>query len=240
MKTLIVGCSFVANICVDTPGDLVPRINQQRFDARGTSGAGNQSIAARVIYECSLQQYQQVVVLWSGINRLDYPIGVHLHDVQPCDFDGNKLYPYYTEMGRMAWYHSGGYRLGYEGDTCPDFLKNWFTQQYKSGGRRYFSELTLMSIIQTQGFLKSINMPCQMSFIYDVHSDYSKTAIEPGCGQIVTSSPLYKLVDWNQFTAQIPPYEFAQSRNELADEFHPRFATMIEWFKTQLDIDLIS
>ena len=117
------GCSYLHNI------DQF-QINTDKFKIRATPGSGNQSMAARVVYECSQQQFDQVIVVWSGINRLDFPIGKELHKVQPKEKSGAYEYSYFTEIGDMAWYHSGGWGLSGCSDTCPTFLQSFFKKQY--------------------------------------------------------------------------------------------------------------
>ena len=240
MNTLIVGCSFVENIKFKNPPTPQHVIGEQ-FTICGSSGAGNQSIAARVIHECSLKSYDQVVVLWSGINRLDFPVGIELHKVLPIDKTGYPVYQYWTRINHSIWYHSGGFRLSGTSDDCPKFFRDFFDHQYRSATPQYLSELSLLSIIQTQSFLKAKNIPSVMSFIYDVDHGYTESFIEPGCGKLDKSLPLAALVDWSMFKAQIPPFEYARSKNGLEpDGFHPLFDTMLEWFDVQLDINLKS
>jgi hypothetical protein len=239
-KILIVGCSFISNL-QPAPGHPIPEdypINLDRFVLRGASGAGNQSMAARVMYECTQQKYSKVIVLWSGVNRIDVPIGIALHNVLPKNKNGFPLYPYYTRIDNMVWYHSGGYRMSGTTDSCPKFLQTFFDNQYRSADQRYLSNLTLLSIIQTQSFLKAQNMPFEMSFIYDTNGKYDNT-VGPACGPLELDSPLSTMVDWNSFTAKVPPYEYAVNQpNGLQDGFHPTNEVMMNWFKEHLDIDL--
>jgi len=236
-KTLIVGCSFVHDLTHQSDGI----INRDHYHIKGSSGAGNQSIAARVVHECSLQPFEEVVVLWSGVNRLDFPIGFDLHDALPKDRDGYPVYPYWLRNDQAVWYHSGGYRLSGTSDPCPKFFKEFFENQYRSANPRYLSEMTLLSIVQTQSFLTAKNIPYKMSFIYDVDHGYTETHIEPGCGKLDRQSSLNSMVDWSKFTAQTPPFEYARNRQGLEpDNFHPRLDAMLDWFKTQLAIDLTS
>ena len=240
-QILIVGCSYVENLdCVD-PVNPNCRLDRSKIVLKGTSGAGNQSIAARVIYECSMANYDHVYVLWSGINRLDFPIGRDLHQVQPTNKHGNPRYQYWSDLGEMIWYHSGGYRLSGTSDDCPKWLREFYDHQYKSATPRYLTDLTLLSVIQTQAFLKSKNISCSMSFIYDVHKNYTETHIEPGCGKLDSESPLNTLIDWNMFGSSIAPFEFAVTTNQLEpDCFHPRFEAMQQWFAQQFGLELLA
>lgn len=231
MTTLIVGCSYVENL---TWQKLV---DEGKFTLRGTSGSGNQSIAARVVYECSKANYNNVIVLWSGINRLDFPVGRELHYTMPRRRGGEFVYQYFTEMDDVIWYHSGGYRLSGTSDEAPKFLREWLHHQYLSATPNYLSTLTLLSIIQTQSFLESKNIPYKMGFIYDVDYNYLDSKIEPGCGQLDRTSPLNELVHWNRFIKP-EPFEYTRDHGEYFDTFHPTFDTMSKWFLDHVGIDI--
>jgi len=240
MTTLIVGCSFIATLDNRNPHDLANRVTD-KFVIRATSGSGNQCMAARVIHECSQHQFDQVVVIWSGVNRLDFPIGQQLHCLQPKNSNDEFKFEYFTDLGDVIYYHSGGWRLSGTSDSCPRFFRDFFENQYRSATPRYLTDLTLQAIIQTQHFLKSKNIPYQMSFIYNVDADYSQDRWEPGCGQLDRSSPLNSLVDWNKCSTQTTLFEYAKNtRQLLGDGFHPTFDCTVEWFKHELNINLKS
>lgn len=239
LSTLIVGCSFVQNLT--QPGY---KINQKKWITKGSSGSGNQAIAARVLHECAQEDYKEVIILWSGINRLDFPIGIPYHRTMLVDSSGNPKYGYYVVLDDVVWYHSGGWGSSGCLQDSPQWFRNWCQVQYKSSSQKYLTDLTLQSIIQTQSFLKSQRIPYRMSFIYNIDVDYKKNHnkleryIEPGCGKIDRSSSLIDLVDWTTFTTHKPPYEFAHEIDQLEDGFHPRFSAMNEWFKRAFSIDL--
>lgn len=240
MTTLVVGCSFVDRLDNRNPHDRVNRVTDN-YVIRATSGSGNQSMAARVIHECSKQQFDQVVIIWSGINRLDFPIGQPLHRLQPRNSNDEFKFEYFTDLGDVVYYHSGGWRLSGTSDTCPKFFRDFFESQYRSATPRYLSDLTLQAVIQTQHFLEFRRIPYQMSFIYDIDADYSKQQWEPGCGQLDRSSPLNDLVNWNTCSTKTTLFEYAQDTHQLSsDGFHPTFDCMVEWFQKELNIGLKS
>ena len=233
-ETLLIGCSYLHNI------DPV-QINSSKFKIRATPGAGNQSMAARVIHECSQQNFDRVVVIWSGINRIDIPIGKDLHNVQSKEKSGEYKYGYFTELGDMVWYHSGGWALSGCSDPCPEFLQNFFKHQYKGSTDRYLSDFSLLSVLQAQSFLASRNIPYSMSFIYDIDADYAASKFGPGLGQIDRSSPLNSLVDWTAFSLEKPMFEHGLATDQMTqDQFHPTSKCMIEWIDTYMGIDLKS
>lgn len=244
MTTLIVGCSFVQNL-----NDPINGVDKDKFKFCGTAGSGNQAIAARVQHEISHNQdYEKVIVLWSGINRLDFPIGRPYHNTMPVDKDGYPAYAYYSLMNDVVWYHSGGWSLSGCSDESPGWFRDWCRTQYLSSTPRYLTDLSAQAIIATQGFLDKCGIPYQMAWIYDVDADYQRhftgghtgtTYIEPGCGKIDRNSILLNLIDWTKFTKFTPPYEFGNQSNSLWDGFHPHFESMRKWFKLALDVDLL-
>ena len=245
MKTLLVGCSYVENIFVKNPLPGQFQINPDRYHIRGTSGAGNQSIAARVIYESQYHDFDKICVLWSGINRLDFPIGKSLHDTFRKDKDGYPEYAFHTPMGEMMWYHSGGFGLSGQNNPCPRVFQDFFNNQYKSSTPAYLTQMTALSVIQTQTFAKAKGIDCRMAFIYDIDVDYNITRddqrfVEPGCGRIDRNAELVSLIDWNMFVKSKPPFESGRDANRLYDGFHPDFDFMIDWLDTAFELDLRS
>lgn len=235
LPALIVGCSFVETLATTTEFT----INPNRNILKGSNGAGNQSIAARVLHECSQNQYSKVIVVWSGVHRLDFPIGKDLHDTFSKDKDGIHLYKFFMPLDDVIWYHSGGFGMSGMSYPCPTILRNWFDKQYVSSTENYLTTLSLQSIIQTQGFLQSIDMPYQMSFIYDIDADYSDRSINRSCGQIVRTNPLNSLVDWTKFV-NVAPYEYSLELNQISkDGFHPEPISLANWFKTFMNVAII-
>ena len=229
-RTLIVGCSFVQNLQVDK--------ESARYLVRGTSGAGNQSIAARVMYECSRESFNRVIVIWSGVNRLDMPVAKDLHDTFPRGSHGYPSYAFYTRMDPVVWYHSGGAYLSGTSEECPAPVRSYFKTQYLAATPRYLTDLTLQSIMATQGFLTQQGIPYDMAWIYDVDEPYTDESIEPGCGQLDRSSPFNHLVDWTKFSTARPIFEHCRDCGQLEDGFHPNQSCIIPYLNQLFQIDL--
>lgn len=242
MTILVVGCSFVENLT-----KCNQHVDPTTWQLCGKAGSGNQAIAARTQYELSKNiNYDHVVILWSGINRLDFPIGKTLHNTMPTDFRGEYVYQYFSEMGDVVWYHSGGWALSGCSPESPKWFKSWCNTQYMSATSRYLTDLTANSIIATQGLLESKKIPYTMSWIYDVDADYTNTPdshdffIAPGCGKIDRTSDLLKLIIWESFTKELAPYEYGRETNRLCDGFHPSSEAMNDWFKLIIGINLLN
>jgi hypothetical protein len=162
MSVLIVGCSFCSTLNEQKPGQW-----QLHPDCKvvATSGTGNQAIAARIFYECSLKQYKQVLVFWSGINRLDTVIARALHDTYPGAAAGSPAYSFCTPLLDTVWYHSGGKAGSWTWDnTCPNEIKQIFKTQYLGETTKYLSQLSLQSIVLVQSFLNSRNIDYKNDF----------------------------------------------------------------------------
>ena len=167
MKTLIVGCSFCNNLIWDSYAGKIDWKLHPDIRISAAPGSGNESIAARLLYECSLTQYDRVVVLWSGINRIDVSISTQLNaSLEYCDFT--------TDIGRTTWYHSGGI-TGSWTDTkfrFPNVIRELIKTQYLDFTNEYLSDRTFRSIITVQSFLSTQNISYKMAFAYDIYKHY--------------------------------------------------------------------
>lgn len=200
-------------------------------------------MAARILYECSVNQYDRVIVIWTGINRLDMPIPRKLHETYPGVLEGDPAYSFCTPLKQTVWYHSGGNGASWAHDkTCPTEVKQFFKTQYLGATSEYRSDMSLSSIAVTQSFLESQNIPYQMSFIYDITRNYAEVEhrIENVLGEVSTNSIYYKLVNWDKIKLQHTAYEWAlQNQAEFEnDQFHPTRDAMREWINFSFGIDI--
>jgi hypothetical protein len=222
-KILIVGCSYVHNLKFDE------QIDHCRYSIHGSPGAGNQAIAARAIHEIVQQDFDQVIVLWSGVNRLDMPVPLSLHRT----FD----YNFVDIVGNIAWYHSGGIGCSGQSADSPKTVKQYFDTLYVGADQHYLSELTLSSVLSVQTLLKNKNIPYKMCFIYNVHSS-DTSRHEMSHGALSKESCLYSQIDWSVFDAE-PPWEWASDRGRLDHtEYYPIRDIFFEWFLAQMKVDL--
>ena len=242
-RILVVGCSYVANM---RNADGHNELDTDKVILKFSSGAGNTWISARTIYEATLSAYSKVVVLWSGVNRLDVSIPLGLHQLQRTLDDGTPAYTFHDIIGQSAWYHSGGFGLSGCSDPAPKFLQNFFKHQYlgvsneRNKDNRYLSEQTCLAIIHCQSFLEHRNIPYQMSFIYDCFTPQNIIEnIEPGCGTLDRNNVFFNQVNWRKFNSDLRPYEYARMKKHLeVDNFHVTQFGMISWFQDVLNIDL--
>lgn len=255
-KVLLTGCSFID---IEAVAPLPPwdAINYNRYVFRGAAAAGNQSIAARARWEIERGEYDHVVVLWSGINRIDISAAVDFHRRMP------KTYRFIMDLDDPVWYLSGGIAGAWQHhDICPDWVKNQFREAYLNQTMRSATDTTLQAVVELQEWLSQRSISYNMSFIYDIHRDYNDRvdlennrfkrvvaidrwphwlALEHCLGQVDTTSPWYDRVDWEQCRTTDTPYEWANSRNLLQpDRFHPTKDAMRQWFDNILEINLLA
>ena len=226
---LIAGCSFV---------HALKDINYSRIDQYGSPAASNASIASRVMYQLSREEYKKVIVIWSGINRLSIPLGNELHELYQLNNNPDK---YYDMQDPVVWYHSGGILGTEQRTTAPTFIKDYFKTQYKTISPRYLTDQTLLNIISVQSLLENKNIDYEMNFIYDIHKDYSTLKSEFSLGRIDTSSSLYNLVNWNKINQCPSLYEWAATHGYLGkDRWHITSDGLINWCNVNLGVDLLS
>ena len=207
--TLIVGCSYVEMLSpfpTNNPNHnknhpehkLFDAIDHDNFLIVGRAGSGNTGIAARVIYECSKQKFDQVVVLWSGINRIDIPVPARLQQTFPRRDQHTWVYDYITELDDVVWYHSGGWGASGVSQDCPQVIREFFRNQYLGATSKYLTDLSLQSVVNTQTFLKANNIEYKMGWMYNIHEPTSDNIMFSGAGHVDTNSRYYSLVDWSK------------------------------------------
>jgi hypothetical protein len=198
-------------------------------------------MAARVAYECSKTKFDQVIVVWTGINRLDAVITRSLHETYPGAWEGNPAYSFCTPLEGSVWYHSGGQAGSWTWDrTCPSDIRQIFKIRYLGADSRYLTDNSLRDIFYTQSFLEKLGIDYQMSFIYDPFRDYSHTSHEHYFGTVDKSSAYYNLVDWSKIHTDNTAFEWASQINTRleSDQLHPTRDAMREWIDLTFGIDI--
>lgn len=233
----MVGCSFMSRLQSRHQGDM--GINAAKYHVLASPGSGNQAIAARTQYQLAQEHYDHVVVLWSGINRIDFPVSQELQRTQHNNPEGDWVAS--CNIGQMAWYHSGGFLGTGVFGAVPEPVQIFMRAQYLGSepNSKYLSELTLSSIVNLQSLLQARGITYQMAFIYNTqHGDVGRQQ-EHAHGRLDHDSPLDSLVDWTKFNMSSNPYEWAMRRDQLeGDNYHPTRNAMIEWFQEQMHIDM--
>lgn len=239
MKFLISGCSFTQwpeypggpNICW-------PRYFQEQnphieIKTVAEAAAGNQYIADSVIRNVSEERPDHVIVMWSGVSRLDY-----LTSLEDPAWDA--LYDSYGFYRRLP-----GNKLGYifSGGRMGTWFKNpvahkMFNEMYKVSSDTSLGYINLMEIVKTQNFLKAQGIPYHfMSYV-----NYWTTKLEVsrnGDFGVLGNrdlAPLVNAIDFDQWIFSDAEknglYELAVTNNDFQDDgFHPGNATQEAWAK---------
>ena len=231
-RVLVVGCSFVGLL---NPKQLAKHNPGHLFDVCGMSAAGNQSIAAQTLYKLSTQKYDHVIVLWSGINRIDVPLGNMVHNTM--NYPTNQ--PCYVKVGNHFWYHSGGFGCGGIYPPTPDFIIKYFHAQYREPDSLYLTDISLQLVWSVNNVIKSLGIPFYSSFIYDIHEDYTDSvdkmfghSLDYTLGKANRDSTFLPMLA-DSLTITNTPYECARDSNNLdTDEFHPTRDFMLNWVNT--------
>lgn len=239
-RVLIEGCSYVEMFSMHSSmnynntyrwPDVFSRINVDSYDIWGKSGSGNHAIAMRTLHHVARENYDRVIVIWSGVNRLDAVVPKQIHNLQ------KNPYEYVSILDDLVYYHCGNL-FNVDNSKIPRVLDEYFVTQIKGSSLRYFTDLTLHNVILVQSVLQSRGIDYKMAWMYDPHADYSETPWWPGCGQLDNTSPLYHMVDWTKINA-VYPYEWCLARDMMhPDGFHWSWEGGFQWFKQIMNEDV--
>ena len=211
-------------------------IDSTRFKLQGRSGAGNTAIAATALGQLASGEYQGLIVLWSGIRRMDLPVSYHHH----VYLSKTNVYPWYwwSYLGDTVWYHSGG-QLGtwIDSKECPKNIQQSFATQYTESSLKYFTDLSCLAVSSVQNFCKNREIPYKMAFIYDINVPVTKN--DHGHGQIDKSSDYYDLVDWGSIETDTNVYQWCLERDLLSwDGYHPTTQGIVDYVDSVLGINM--
>lgn len=255
MKLLVSGCSFsVTNNVEDNlldenkmwvyhpfqpkkivnywnPHEYVDPLNQIQLNNKAWSGAGNKYICDSVILSCAEYKPDLVLVMWSGPDRLDFPIRQEFQN----DVSGPKGLITYALDNRIRYRLSGGIHGGLSGKDVV--TRNLFRSTYVYTSPFELNVLTLLEIIKLQNFLIGIKIPFYfMSFcnFWNVKDLPNETfSMEP-----LKDNPQIKeliaLIDFDKWIFKNENkdgyYEVAKEINSFKpDKFHPGFEASKIW-----------
>jgi hypothetical protein len=237
MKFLISGCSFTQwpeypggpNIC--WPRYFQEQNPQIEIKTVAEAAAGNQYIADSVIRNVSEERPDHVIVMWSGVSRLDY-----LTSLEDPAWDA--LYDSYGFYRRLP-----GNRLGYifSGGRMGTWFKNpvahkMFNEMYKVSSDTSLGYINLMEIVKTQNYLKAQGIPYHFMSYVNYWNDQPQVSRNGDFG-VMGNRDLAPLVDAIDFDRWIFSdleknglYELSIARNDFQEDgFHPGNATQEAW-----------
>jgi hypothetical protein len=241
MNILISGCSFThwrnypggPNTCwPQYLSELEPTWNIKNI---GEAGAGNQYISdgvMRHIIENPDIQYDQVLIMWSGVSRLDYLTGLE----DPAWSQLFDSYGFYHRVDscpdKLGYIFSGG-QLGTW--FANPVAKNMFREMYKVASPLSLATINVMEMIKLQAFLKNKNIKYKfMSYInYWGSGDNLSRNGDFGLSDYPEVTRLLNDMDWENwlFTdGRNGIYEMAVTNDNLqVDKFHPAEDTQRAW-----------
>jgi hypothetical protein len=195
--------------------------------------AGNQYIADSVIRAVIDSVPDRVIVMWSGVSRLDYLTSLE-------DPAWGQLFDSYGFYRRVP---NSPEKLGYifSGGQMGTWFKHpvahkMFYEMYKVGSPMSLASINLMEIIKTQYFLKSKGIPYHfMSYVNYWNS--AEHVSRNGDFGVLAFPELKSLIDEIDFDPWIfankqrdGVYEMAQTNNDFQDDgFHPGISTYKKW-----------
>jgi hypothetical protein len=239
MKFLISGCSFTQwpeypggpNIC--WPRYFQEQNPQAEIKTVAEAAAGNQYIADSVIRNVSEERPDHVIVMWSGVSRLDY-----LTSLEDPAWD--TLYDSYGFYRRLP-----GNRLGYifSGGRMGTWFKNpvahkMFNEMYKVSSDTSLGYINLMEIVKTQNYLKAQGIPYHFMSYVNYWNNRPEVSRNGDFGVMGNRdlAPLVDAIDFDRWifsdSEKNGLYELSIAHNDFqADGFHPGNSTQEAWAK---------
>jgi hypothetical protein len=237
MNVLISGCSFTQwpqypggpNIC--WPKYLQDLHPDWHIKSLAEAGAGNQYICDSVIRELSEQSYDLVLVMWSGVSRLDYLTSLE-DDAWGSLFDS---YGFYRRLpsNKLGWIFSGG-QLG-------TWFKNpvahkMFYEMYKVSSKLSLADINLMEMIKLQNFLeaKKINFKFMSYVNYWTTGEHISPNGDFGVYDFPELTRIINQINFNKWIflndQKNTIYDLAKNNNDFQDDkFHPGDNTHKLW-----------
>ena len=229
---LINGCSFSRG-----PGSWPYHLKNATVTNLAQAGAGNTYIHDTTIAELAQRSYDQVVIMWTGLSRIDFKVNnidyfseskyTSLYQSLQNDWPEKIIEPVndqdYVEKN---WVFGCGH-LNNEPAMTKSHMFDW---AYRYQDQPEFVYNFLIKAISLQSFLKQMNTP----YVFAFYQDY--------VDQLQQNSALYQLLDQRYIYNEQNIYQITQSNNWYdADGFHPgpqahqAWATLIDNFIDNYD-----
>jgi hypothetical protein len=191
-------------------------------------GAGNKYIADSIIHYVNQSHYDIVLVMWSGLTRLDIP----LSDTSWFDNYTNKSY---LEMAGGTHYIMSGGQVG--NWLEHPMAKILFENTYKFTQFKDLALLSLLEMIKLQYFLQSKNIKYYfMSYInyWNQPEDWVSKNLDCGINNYPILDNIIKEIDFSRWIFlnenKDGLFELAVQNNDLLDDdYHPAKTTQNQW-----------
>lgn len=237
MRILISGCSFThwpavpggPNVC--WPKHLAEQRPDLQIQNLAEPAAGNLYICDSVIRNTLQERPDQVLVMWSGVSRLDYLTSLE----DPAWDELFDSYGFFRRLpdGKLGYIFSGG-KMGTW--FKHPVAHKMFYEMYKVSSDLSLATINLIEMIKLQEYLKGRGIPYKfMSYINywksegvpEFNGDFSLT-------DIPEIQFLIEQIDWSNWIfaddQKACVFDLALANNDfLSDGIHPAKRTHAQW-----------
>lgn len=226
MKNMLVnGCSFSRGP-KSWPYYLAEYLNVDLVNL-AQSGAGNTYIQESTVDELSQRAYDYVVIMWTGLSRLDYRVSeiskfsqssyTSKYQKTRNDWAEKNIVPV-NDQDYVA--DNWVFGCGHINSETPVVESGLFDGVYKHLDYSQLVYHSLQKIIALQSFLKSTNNNYLFTFYQDYINDFQ---MHP---------TLYRLLDQQKMYIADNLYSIAKKHNDYADDnLHPGIKSHESWAK---------
>ena len=233
MTTLLTaGCSFTKDNYQKTWADYLASKLQATLTNVAARGAGIDFITTRLIYQCTQNKYDLVVVMLPSLDRLDlyvnneHPLKDHYRDIS--SWQNGVCAEFVQVNGTLS--NNEGYSL--TGGAVRGYKKYWYKYYYSEVATliSYWSKVYLL-----ENFFKNQNINYKFTMAYD--KDSLVEQIYNVQGNDYQHSFLHEKIDWNNFIFYNDCQgflSFSKHFNHPAVRDHPVTQAHEDWTNTVL------
>ena len=188
------------------------------------AGAGNTYIHESTVSELAKRKYDYVVIMWTGLSRIDFKI-------ENTSLFVDSKYTSYYQKTRNDWEGKQIFPINDQDYVDNDWIfgcgvinrekalvdKKIFNELYRYIGVDQFVYHSLQKMISLQSFLKSQNIP----YLFTFYQDYAHDL------QLVPE--LYNLLDQKNIYNEQDIFDIANKYNDVDETVHPKTLTHSEW-----------
>jgi hypothetical protein len=227
-RVLVNGCSFSRGP-IAWPYFLQEKLNFDLVNL-AVSSAGNKYIHDTTVAELSKSRYDFVIIMWSGLDRVDVPV----EDIQLFDRCNTTSF---AQSLKNDWPEKKIYP-----NNDQDLVeKNWvfvypskkpladmkFAEFVKYQSHQIHVQQSLIQMISLQSILKQLNIP----YVFSFYMDY--------VNQLKKEKSLYDLLDWENICCTDNLYTISRQINSYdVDGSHPGIEANQQW--TNILIEFIN
>lgn len=233
MNLHTIGCSFTYAGRKGWPDMLANKLTNRghiiKIINNGHPGAGNTYIGNKAMLDG--QRSDLVIIMWSGLTRKEVTVD-HTDEVLMNTLSDYKDYVRWTGVN-TSYIFSGGIRGSW---MWHHLTKEIFDPLYKVSNERSMAQDSLVSMLNTQNYLKQNNIPYIMSSYMNYWTaDDIVGELDYGIKKYPDLAYLYNQIDFSKWLFANDKkdciYELAKSTPDglEGDGFHPNFNVHEMW-----------